>query len=345
MLRSSPPGHATKGHRRLTFAAALDQAEELWRAAGLVAPTVSPIVLFYALTQGARAISASRISGTKWEGVPGHGLRLLKPDAAKNTPPELSAVFVDSHGDGFVQQIAELLASPVVEREVSMSELLCSLPDNGQFLLLDSLDPRPLHITDSTASMRSDSVPSGDVYAFIQPLPDVLVCRHPIDEDHFEMVPPSSSEVDEWLSAYPTLVAAGPPATILYVQPVDFDGSDPVFGVRVHWTLDRQIKWGTSGEWFRSMIDIVDGLTGRFPSSGSALPAVGGNAEAQHPLITWWMVLYGLSMLARYHPRVWSAMLNVDQSGSAVPLQRVLEVAHRRVPALLLEELIADEPP
>jgi hypothetical protein len=343
LLRASPPGLATEDQRRLTFSAALDQAEELWRAAGLVAPTARPIVLFYALAQGALAISASRISGPEWEGIPGHGLRLPKPDAANNDSPQLSAVFVRSQGNGFVQQIAGLLNSPVLEHMASMSELLSSLPEHRELLLINSLDPRPLHIADSTVHMRPDGAPSGDVFAFVQPLPEALVQRRPKGEDHFEMVPPTPAQVDAWFNGYPTLVAAGPPADILNVQPVDLDGSDPEYGIRVRWALDRQIKWGASGEWFSSMTDVVGSFTGRFPSSGLALPAVGGNSEPQHPLITWWIVLYGLSMLARYHSRAWSAMLDVDKSACAVPLQRVLEVAHRRVPVLLLDALIADE--
>ena len=62
-LRAEPPKHAARGGRRQTFGTALSQAEELWRASASVEPTTSPMLLFYSLSQAARASCAATVDG------------------------------------------------------------------------------------------------------------------------------------------------------------------------------------------------------------------------------------------------------------------------------------------
>jgi hypothetical protein len=64
-------------------------------------------------------------------------------------------------------------------------------------------------------------------------------------------------------------------------------------------------------------------------------PAVGGNGEAHHPLMTYWLLLYGFSMLARYYPSEWSHLLDVDNSKLAVPLELLFDRAQTDVPHML----------
>ncbi|WP_371814102.1 YaaC family protein [Phycicoccus sp. HDW14] len=62
-LRSNPPAFAARNReRRQTFSAALEQAEQLARSAANLGPETRPINLFYALSQGTRAIAAARES-------------------------------------------------------------------------------------------------------------------------------------------------------------------------------------------------------------------------------------------------------------------------------------------
>lgn len=79
LMRAEPPRAASGGYRRRTFGAALEQSEQLWVASAAVGPAASPIVLFYGLTQAARALSAARPTGSA-DGLARHGLRLLRPD-------------------------------------------------------------------------------------------------------------------------------------------------------------------------------------------------------------------------------------------------------------------------
>jgi hypothetical protein len=49
----------------------------------------------------------------------------------------------------------------------------------------------------------------------------------------------------------------------------------------------------------------------------------------------WWLLLFGLSIFARYHPELWAETLDVDRSEHAVPLEGVLDRALAIVPALI----------
>ncbi len=68
-------------------------------------------------------------------------------------------------------------------------------------------------------------------------------------------------------------------------------------------------------------------------------PAVGDVALSELP--TWWALLFGLSMLARYEPAGWTAALALDSSPLAAPLAQGLQVAIDRVPQLVLDALVA----
>ena len=56
-------------------------------------------------------------------------------------------------------------------------------------------------------------------------------------------------------------------------------------------------------------------------------------------LMTWWALLYGLSILARYHPREWTVALRLDSSPLAVPIIDALDEAFDHLPYLVLVAL------
>jgi len=57
--------------------------------------------------------------------------------------------------------------------------------------------------------------------------------------------------------------------------------------------------------------------------------------------MTWWVLLFGLSIFARYHPQLWARALDVDGSQHAVPLEGLLDNALLAVPALVYDALLA----
>ena len=66
--RWNPPGKAETGSRRKTYAAALEQTEQMFRAAAVVGPATRPLQVFYGLSQAGRAIAAAAVSlkGEDW---------------------------------------------------------------------------------------------------------------------------------------------------------------------------------------------------------------------------------------------------------------------------------------
>ncbi len=62
-----------------------------------------------------------------------------------------------------------------------------------------------------------------------------------------------------------------------------------------------------------------------------------GKAHAQlSELASWFPLLFGLSMFARYQPDLWTRLLNVDASPEAVAIEELLERALSALPRLIL---------
>jgi hypothetical protein len=72
------------------------------------------------------------------------------------------------------------------------------------------------------------------------------------------------------------------------------------------------------------------------------LPAPPGSDAPFVPLTAWWVLLFGLSIFARYHPGLWSSALNLDGSERALPLRLLLDDSLNVVPGLIAEALIEE---
>lgn len=66
-----------------------------------------------------------------------------------------------------------------------------------------------------------------------------------------------------------------------------------------------------------------------------AYPSLHGTGRAQHPLMVWWALTYALSMLARYHARVWAGEVSISTSGDAVAIEHLLSQALVSLPELV----------
>jgi hypothetical protein len=321
------------GKRQKTFAAALEQSEELWTASSSMPPSVSPITLFYGLTQAAQALGALRVQ-VDWEAPQSHGLTLRAPEIADDQVLSLADVKVAPSGDGFVQQIAQRLGSPVLQQEASLASLICALAE-ADAITVGGRDPRPLAVGASTMSYNFQD--QSDVVSMsVGPLPAELY-QSEWNETQGVLVPllPTPDDVQLWLAAYPTLRQLGRPQTIHHVNP-HFQRPNEGYAT-VGWSVGRGLDQAERREFMNRLVDTSDG--GDFPN-GAVLPSVGGNTSPQHPLITWWIILYACSMLARYHPRAWVSFLDVNRSVDAVPMETVLETARSAVPKILCEELL-----
>jgi hypothetical protein len=96
--------------------------------------------------------------------------------------------------------------------------------------------------------------------------------------------------------------------------------------------------------------DMFDDIAPEYRYVGERwlLPGLGSNLVAPAPLMVWWALLYGFSMLARYEPRLWVKSLDLNASPVAVLIQDALDEALVAVPHLVAEALLRTrilEPP
>jgi hypothetical protein len=69
------------------------------------------------------------------------------------------------------------------------------------------------------------------------------------------------------------------------------------------------------------------------------IPVVGDGGDDLPPVLLWWVLLFGMSLLARYEPAAWRAALDLDRSPLADPLAELLDQALVIVPDLLFGAL------
>lgn len=330
MMRAHRPESVTRGSRRDIFGAALAQSEALWSAGRESPAIVQPILLFYGLTQAARAAVAALTSTGSGDAAKGHGLTIDDPSLVGGTVPLLSDVHVRDHGEGLYQQVATLLGSPTLPVPTSLESLALSLTDSDTFFVAGSA-PRPLEV--GYYPMEQTGSTDGRLSISLAPLPESLTRLETVD-GHDRLECPSLDEIEEWIRPYPRLANLGRPMEVEYVHR---PGPGQVGNAaRVAWPIppDHDTFQGRYAL-ARTLVDELGGDTW-----GYARPTVQGNDAVLAPLLTWWAVLYAFSMLARYHPRAWTRMLDVDRSAIAVPLENVLRRGCSAVPRLVVADLL-----
>jgi hypothetical protein len=145
-LRHDPPGWARKGERKVTFGAALEQAEQLFSAARLVTPAAGPILLFYGLSQAGRAVAAAaagRENANRWR-LNGHGITNGPTDQL--TPNTLSSLILENQGSGAFTQLADILRAASLPAPLRLGDLWCLLPESTGFPLPGMGGARPINV-------------------------------------------------------------------------------------------------------------------------------------------------------------------------------------------------------
>jgi hypothetical protein len=299
--RASPPEHASDNkERRHVYAAALAQFDELISAASAVGPASRPLPLFYALSQAGRAISAAHL-GEPWR-LRGHGLNSHKLHSSptevmikRRSPKDEDGTPLDSFSG-----VAAATNSEAFEKAVTLGELWRSLPEASSLLpISDEQHPTPLALV--SEETHDPNLPA--------------VMRMQLDTQHIYAVivgfQDSGEKLETYLAEhYPTAAGAR-----LYRTA----GSDRVrphhtrygSGFLFRWQANSPDAGGQASALSRvapvddiPVPEILDTLT---PSPAFEprwlRPGVGGVALS--PLLTWWALLFGLSMLARYEPASW----------------------------------------
>lgn len=314
-LRFNPPGYAGTGVRARIFDAALEQAEQLFRAAESAGPQSRPILLFYGLSQTGRALCAVATNvANKDVQLTGHGIGVEDLAVANNVP--LADLVVQPHAGSFRQVAAALNASDY-SGTARLGDLWAMLPDSDRFPLPGTTPNRPL--------ILSETLVSGGRACFeVQPLPGGLQYRPDTprlaaqgDENEWRA---ERQRVTAYLADYPLLnqfdfINSNGPAQLRLI-------GDGLLSVAVCWSIPP-------GE---NAKDVLDSHSVTYLGDALAFPRVGDSPHPAHPILLWWAILFTLSMLARYQPDAWAKYVNVSKNSAAVPVEDLLNRALNVLP-------------
>ncbi|MEU8158074.1 hypothetical protein AB0B94_30845 [Micromonospora sp. NPDC048986] len=324
--RSDPPAAAAGNRkRRETYVFALEQAEQMFRAAAVVGPATRPLLVFYGLSQAGRAIAAAAADTSAaggWE-MSSHG---ILPVELRDPLPDIK-VYADGNKGSFVR-LSHILGSPIWGKDdaVRLAQLWDTVPEN-----------RTQPIVDDERSRRTVLRVHGDRSFQPHPLASALVSHFP----PWLAAEASGQSLREFMAAYPT--ASGYSS---YVRTTDHPDGPPAYGTTqdgwanlpMHWEAPqgREATWEQRNEHLGSMMHLFE--RGRV-ATGVFVPVVGANTTSQHPLMAWWAVTFTLSMLARYQPAEWATHIDVDRSRTAVPIEQFLASAIDALPRLILQTI------
>jgi hypothetical protein len=323
--RANPPGLAARDDdRRAVFAAALQQAEDLYDASAAVGPFARPLPLFYAVSQAGRAIAAAR-TPSDWR-VSGHGLAEDRSTSAWRRGDLKRFRVKPQSGPGVFGSVAQALGLPGLTGSVELGALWSALPVET---VVDDEWPVALPVWPQ-------------MYAQERSLVLHIAAGH---RGHVHLREQASNNdaaaIDALLANYP----AAQGAFVEVVQTIIQAEQTPWgIGVPVRWPAP-QIELSPEGpppdEWLASQVQV------RVPQYKHMrehwlLPYVGDGRDELPALLIWWVLLFALSLLARYEPAAWRAALDPDQSGLAVPLEHLLEEALTITPYLLYEVLTGE---
>jgi len=298
--------------RKQTFAAAMTQFEEQFTAARAVTAATRPLNLYYGVTQAGMAIAAAN-APDPWS-FDRHGLHLGDRTA------ELADMLVRPAGAGGFQQVAAATGSPLITGPVSLGTLWASLPDLAQ------AGPLP------GVAWRIPLLLAEHAWPATQPRATLYL--------HGEM--PKGQEA--WMAAFHAMMADYPTAAGWGI-PIE-DGriqikhrTDSQWEVTLRWPAQEASAAVMSEEELEAFFAKV-APEYRYRRDRFLRPSIdGAGGMPPSPLMTWWLLLYSFSILARYEPRRWVKLLDRDSSKVAVLVRYALEEALTAVPQLVLEAL------
>jgi hypothetical protein len=318
--RALPPSRVLQGEgRSRVYSAALEQFDQLMTGARAVGTATRPLLLFYALSQAGRAVTAAR-AADRWR-LQSHGL-----SAPQLANPELLDIQIkvkpsprgakDQPGapiDSF-RGVADATGSPSFDRAVTIGELWSSLPE------IHDLPPQTLGAWPRVLPVLQ-----------LDDLSQKLVMWDRVSVAIANVPWPASETLEQQLAHYPAtgdlvVERLQPGLREIYVPTTAGDA------LKCYWPSDEPNVAGHAGTLAaRTSTGLLD------RDSRWLRPAVGGQAASS--LVTWWALLFGLSMIARYEPAGWRRALDYDLSELAAPLDELLEFALDAVPELVLRAL------
>lgn len=317
--RARPPGLAAGDPlRRDAYNAALQQFEELLDSAENVSAASKPLLLYYAVTQAGRAIAAAHDSEYPKKG--GHGLKAPFVSDADITQTTLSPT-----DDREFQYVSALIGSPSLPADTPLAALWGAIPDLADTPLPDTVPPVPRArevLWDAPSKYWEGHRSS------------LVLARLSLHQSERGTLDELRTLLDHYPSAKECRVS------------LNSDGSPNIDDSSYYGDRYALIQWDARGYRLEDRLARINEVTPRdqqAPFDWWMIPQLpGGRCPSR--LMTWWALLYGLSILARYHPGTWLEALRVDKSALAVPIEDALETAYRAIPPLVLDALVLLSP-
>jgi hypothetical protein len=279
--------------------------------------------LFYALSQAGRAIAAAHLDDP-WR-LSGHGLKAPAP--GDPSAGLLHRVVKPEHGEGSKGRrqsfagVAEATGSGQISSALELGAVWAAIPE-----LMPPLPQPPL---EDAAWIRPLRV--------FRPMFDAAHMRL-ADMRPLELLIDGLPDADldtllRCLGDYPTAEGAymwhtlGMRQDVLITQPSAV-GMLPVF------------CWPDVPTNVQLRTRRLNGIAPDYRGLGTHLlfPRAGGK-HALSPLMLWWVLLFGLSGIARYDPELWIGALDANNSRLAVPIEAALDTALEALPDLILDAL------
>jgi hypothetical protein len=304
--RATPPGLASgDADRQAMYGAALQQFDDLLAAARTIGPVSRPLPLYYAVHQAGKAIAAAWVPG---EFRPrGHGLAEDKVHGSNQWQDNVLLFRVKPQGRGVFGTVASALSAARLTGSVEIGALWSALPEvsppasSGSWPLALPVYPRA-YSNEGVAWWVSVGLRGQQV------------------ED--------AAAVKRLLATYPDADGA---VASTYGGELQFEQTPWGAGVGV----SLEIRNVQSSEERSGLYTPHHAPEFWKAPERWLVPVVGERPDRLPPVLLWWVLLFGLSLLARYEPVAWRAALDLDHSHIADPLTELLDDALEIVPDLL----------
>lgn len=305
-----------KGDRKSVFHMALEQAQQLFSAAAQVGYESRPLLLFYGLNQAGRALAAASEHlrpnhpdprRKAWQGT-SHGLEFHTPLAQTQRFWESEIKVHPTARDSF-SRASIALNSPCNVGAVPLGAIASQLPEFIYEFRDFSGWPKFLSLGNDLGFLHSGEL--GDSRDL------------PLRKYRGEHQP---AAIYAWAAQFPALrglVLRMDGAQLMLRE----NPSVPVLSVP-----SEQLLVTDSGA-------IHLRAAHRYRRSYVLSTRLGQAEEAVHPLLHWWLLLFSLSMLARYAPRDWTNTMDLTSSTVASQVEFLQDAALRSVPHLIAEAL------
>lgn len=311
-LRSSPIIAAQSPSLSDSFTMSLQQAEQQFRAAQAIGFESRPLNLFYGLSQGGRALAAAfeAVGNNQGFELQGHGIKCTNfGELAVDPIGRFSQLAVRSQGNNQTSfnKLSRLLASEPLRESADLGTLWGMLVEPQLHEPL-SYPSHPVLLVEGDPERPSggrqnvlmlSSVPAG------------------IDIN-------DAAAFAGFVDSYPTL-RGGSLSRLA--------GTSTASGRRKESQI-IELSWQHEG-----LATDMRKTYSLYRGSRVVLPAPSSGRGLLHPLMTWWAILFSLSMLARYEPRTWTQLIDVNTSPHAVSIEYLLDAALDSVPDVLADTI------